>query len=374
MNHVYDLDAGHGRPEVLTETAVGGLLGGPVLHDAPVETRLEEAETARFVVRNKRAGLVVDGSEGRETIRPGDGYQALAVATDVRVLVVAGRADGDSARSIPLIDVADVGVEDDGRTSRLVVVTDDGTRYVFASKGSLEPVAAAVDGAAQAWVRAYRLLDDARDLLDQVEGGLAEGDVDGTLDAVEGATESVDTAVERLSTVGPGARARITEDAAPVRERARVLPRIVHDVRASRAHEAARDRWQRGEYEQAYDRYETAIDGYRTAEGAPGTEPLDDELAARRERVEQELAELKRVPLARAEQVARGAASIDGPAPAAERWEATLTRYQDVLYLDWGRDERRFDGDPEAIRESIVDAVDHLVTERRGARLSRRRP
>lgn len=172
MGHVIHVADEGAEAAVLTETGSGGLFGGQLLHDAPLETHFYDGECPKYVLFNKKEGVRIERAGTERRLAPDDAHRMLVAVTDVRILFVVGRANGDVVRSVPLVD---------------------------------------------------------------------------------------------------------------------------------------------------------------------------------------------------AQQVAHGASSIDGPAPAAERWELAIRRYQDVLWLDWGRDERRFDGDPEAVRETIVDGVDNLVTERRAA-------
>ena len=366
MGHVIDVAEQGEDATVLTDTGSGGLLGGRLLHDAPLGTHLNDVERAQYVLHNKNEGIRVERDGDTEQVAPDGDYRALAAVTDVRIRFVIGRADGDVTYSVPLVDVVDVGSDDGVVTSSLWVATEE-ARYEFSCRGELERIAAAIDGNAQATVRAYRLHDEARDSLAAADEHLAADRFEAALDAVEAANERLRTARERLGEVGDGALAAFDADNAETRRRIRDLPRTIHGVYAWSTHSEAKSAWAETEYERAHDRYETAIAAYRNARKSPGEKPTDDELAEQREAARTERDELRRAPLANAQQVAHGAASIDGPAPAAERWERAIRRYQDVLWLDWGRDERRFDGDPEAVREAIVDAVDNLVTERRAA-------
>lgn len=376
MKHVIDVGERGAEPSVLTDTGSGRLLGGQFLHDEPLETYLSEAERPQYVLHERNEGVRIASDDGVDEMTPGGDYRTLAAVTDVQVRFVVGQANGDRTRGVPLADVVDVGVDDGLVTDRLWIETD-GARYEFACHGELEPVADRIDGSSQAAARAYRLLDDAARTLDAVEDHRTDDAFEAALDAVATAEETLQTARDRLEAVGAGALAAFDEDSADVRRRVRTSPRAIHAERARVAHaEATSCRGTSGyehvheRYERAHDLYETAIDAYRSACRSPGDEPTDEALLGLLDAAEAERAELQRSPLADAQQVAHGAASIDGPAPAARRWETAIRRYQDVLWLDWGRNERRFDGDPEAVRESIVDAADNLVTERRAAALA----
>lgn len=366
MGYVIDVDEQGAEVALLTETGSGGLLGGRLLHDAPLETYLTDAERPQYVLSNKKDGVHIDRGDEEQQVAPDEEYRMLAAVTDVRIVFVIGRVDGDLVYSVPLLDVVSVGVDDGFVTSSLWIETEE-AHYECACRGELAPVAEHIDGLAQATVRAYRLLDDARDCLEAAENHRSDDRFEPALDAVATAKERLEQARERLDSVGSGALAAFDEDSAGTRRQCRVLPRAIHGDHARHAHTAAQSSWQDGEYEAAHDTYETARTACRNAIHAPGDEPSDEALSERCDQLEDERDALQRAPLADAQQVAHGAASVDGPAPAAERWERAIRRYQEVLWLDWGRDERRFDGDPEAVRESIINAVDHVVTERRAA-------
>lgn len=366
MGHVIDVTERGEEAAVLTETRSGGLLGGRLLHDVPLATHLNDAECPRYVLHNRKEGLRIEREDEHERVAPDGDYRTLVAVTDVRVLFVTGRANGDVVSAVPLVEVVDAGVEDGLVRSSLWIETDR-ARYQFPCRGELHPVAAAIDERGQATVRSYRLLDEAREALAAADDHLSDDGFDAALDVVATADEKVQKARDRLDSVGAGALAAFDRDSADTRQRVRERPRAIRSARARSAHAEGQSSRGEGEFERACDWYERAIAAYRDARRCPGDEPADDELSARRGQAEIERDELQRAPLADAQQVAHGAASIDGPAPAAERWETAIRRYQDVLWLDWGRDERRFDDDPEAVRESIVDAVDNLVTERRAA-------
>lgn len=366
MGHVIDVTERGEEATVLTDTGSGGLLGGKLLHDAPLKTHLRDVERPLYVCHNKSEGVTIEREGDTEQVAPDGDYRALAAVTDVRVLFVVGKADGDVTYSVSLADVVDVGV-DDGLVTSTLRVTTEAASYEFPCRGDLDAVAETVDGNAQATVRAYRLFDEARRSLDASDSHLANDQFEAALDAVATADEKLQTARERLGTVSDGALAAFDDDNAETRRRIRDQRRSIYGVYAWTAHAQAKSYWADGEYEKAHDQYETAIDAYRNARDAAGEKPTDTELSEQLYEARGELDELQQAPLANARQVAHGAASIDGPASAAQRWETAIRRYQDVLWLDWGRDERRFDGEPEAVREAIVDAVDNLVTERRAA-------
>lgn len=148
MGHVTEVRPEEGPPAVLTDTGTGGLFGSKLLADQPLAGHLRGSETARYVLRNKSDGVTIEDGESSRVAEPGDDYQALAAVTDVRVVFVVGRPDGDLTYAVPLADVVRVETESGMVTDEMWLTTTDDTRYGFACRGDLAEVAAAVDGPA----------------------------------------------------------------------------------------------------------------------------------------------------------------------------------------------------------------------------------
>lgn len=367
MGKVTDVRAADGDPPVLTELATDGLLGGQLLNEEPLAAHLGPQEEPRFVLRNKSWGLDFGQSYAGRTVAPADDCRALAAVTNANVHFVIGRQESDERHTVALADVASATVDDGLLDSTLRIVTDDDFHYEFRCRGDVGAVADYVDATAQAWSRAYRLLDDARTSLEAAEARVDDDRFDAALGAVDDADEALTTARERLADLGEGPAAVFEGDAAPVRERARQTPRWIFAERARTAHAAARDQWADEEYEAAYDEYDAAVAAYERARSADGSDPPGRALEVRYEQAIDERASLETAPVEDAEAAARMARATEDPIPAAARWETAIERYRTALWLDWGRETSRFDVDRDAVREDVVAAVDEYVDYRRRA-------
>jgi len=354
MGNVTDVSATE-RDEstVLTETSASGLFGGRLLHDDPLVEYLGEAERAMYVLRNKKRGLVVERDGHEERIEPHSDLQALCVVSDVRLVAVVGQKPGDESVSIPLSEIVSVDLEDGILGGELVVVTASEERYAFPCRGSLAPVAEYVDEGTQAWARAYTLLDrtesrlsEARELSDTAEFAAA-------IDAVDDAREAVADARDRLAAFGDGALAAIESEIEGLGTRISERRRRVHEAHGEHALAAAREHWERREYDAAYDSYATAEDALERA----AMLREDTKLADRLDRVRTEWANLEVAPVAYAEAMVSEAREAENPGTATQCWEVAIERYRDVYALDWGRAERRFEAEPEKVRERILDIL-----------------
>ncbi|PSP52999.1 hypothetical protein BRC74_05235, partial [Halobacteriales archaeon QH_7_68_42] len=130
---------------------------------------------------------------------------------------------------------------------------------------------------------------------------------------------------------------------------------------AEQARERAHVRWDDGDYETALDALEEADKAYAAALESGGQEPPDDLLAERRETLGDERDRLAATPVARADHAADTASATDDPGAAVDWWGTAVERYDTALSLDWGRDERRFAGDPDELRDDLAEAARELV-------------
>lgn len=126
---------------VLHRTDTSGLFSSGHLAAAPLASHLDDAETARYLLDNKKAGVTVADGDDETSYEPDPDYRAFTVVTDRRLLFVAGRAEGDETLSLPLSAVSTVGTESAGLLSTaFVVVASDGRRFSFPCRGDLDPV------------------------------------------------------------------------------------------------------------------------------------------------------------------------------------------------------------------------------------------
>jgi|GEM_PF-943141 len=389
MKHV--IDVADGDAQILTETGNGGLIGRGLLHDRPLAEHVGPTETPRFVVRNRKRGFTVertdggasDGAEGRSSgrgsgdrsdddapaavdtgqVTPDGDHSAAALVTDARVLFAVGRSEGDRTRSVPLGDVVDARTETGLLNGTLVLDTIAGVQYRFPSRGDLAAVREFVDAAAGIWSRAERRLEAAEETLDRVEQAFEAGDVDVVLAAVGDVRETLDDAHEAAASLDAAA-ASVADRAEPYRDRLADYERRAHAERAEQARERGHTRWDDDAYETAADHFERAADSYAAALSVDADRPGDELIERRRANLAAERERLAASPLERAEQAVEVARGSDDPETAVAWWERALERYERLRSLDWGRDDPRFEGDREAVREQLATVAERLVEAR----------
>ncbi|QLH79502.1 hypothetical protein HZS55_20345 [Halosimplex rubrum] len=369
MKHVIEVE--NGDAQVLTETGSGGLIGRGLLHDRPLAEYVEPAETPRFVVRNRKRGFVVEEADGGASdepvetgqVAPDGDHSAAALVTDGRVLFAVGRADGDRTRSVPLDEVVDARTEAGLRNATLVLDTVAGAQYRFPSRGDLDAVREFVDAAAGVWSRAERHLEAAEETLDRVERAFEAGDVDVVLAAVGDVRATLDAARETAASLD-GAAASVDDRIEAYRERLRAYERRAYAEQAEQARERGHTRWDDDAYETAADHFERAADSYAAALSVDADRPSDESIERRRTNLDAERERLAAAPLERAEQAVEVARSTDDTEVAVTWWVRALERYERLRALDWGRDDPRFDGDREAVRERLATVAEALVDAR----------
>lgn len=192
---------------VLHRTDASGLFSSGHLAAAPLSSHLADAETARYLLGNKKAGVTVADGDDETSYEPDPDYRAFTVVTDRRLLFVAGRAEGDETLSLPLTDVYTVGTESAGLLSTaLVVEASDGRQFSFPCRGDLGPVVetlrsgTATEADPDAGTSGDTLPGDAADPDDQSAAG-GEADASVVADAIEGvdvrADDGADVSGER---------------------------------------------------------------------------------------------------------------------------------------------------------------------------------
>ncbi|WP_436923489.1 hypothetical protein [Halosimplex amylolyticum] len=367
MEHVIEVEDGDAA--VLREAGSGGLIARGLLADRPLAEYVRAAETPRYVVRNKKRGVSIertdegDATEARDAqgeVVPDGDHSAAALVTDVRVLFAVGRADGDRTRSVALSDVVDARAEGGLLGGALVIDTVDGRQYRFPTRGDLDAVREFVDAAAGVWARAERHLETAAEALDRAEARSGSDDAADVLAALDDAREALEAAREAAASLD-GAAASIADRVGSSRKRLRRHERRAYAERAERVAERAQALREDGDYESALDLLERADDSYAAALSVDADRPTDDAIERRRERVATERDQVTTVPLERAEAAVEKASAAEDPEAAVEWWERALERYETLLALDWGRDERRFAGERDVVRERLATAAEQLV-------------
>lgn len=363
MSKVIDLRDEGGSHELLTSQSIDGLIGGgKLLSDRPLASYLEGNEEPRYILRNKSAGLTIDGPDGERTLKPADDYQIVALVSDVRVLFVAGDSTGDKTAQIPLSGIVEArSVESRLRKNKLQIETLDDETWVFPCSGETEAVAAFVDDSCQIWANAERLIDDVEDQVMAAQKALEDGNYDGAHQHLSGAQEKLQKAVRRSKEAGPGAADIIGQRAHETADWLSDLLRELYANEGATAHSRAQRDWDRKSYETAAGAYENAIDSYGRALDTDGDVPADGVLRQRLQGAIREREILRVGPIIDADTARRRASEITDPEKAASVWEEALDGYRGMLGLDWGRDERTFIVNRERIREQTTEISDDAI-------------
>jgi hypothetical protein len=361
MDTIVDLRARDGSHELLTETAVSGRIRTEsLLGEDPLSSYLGEAETPQYVLRNKKSGVDVTQGESVRTMAPGDGYQALAVVTDLRVLFVIGTEDGDRTGDVQLVDIVQAKSEDSGfRSTALVLETLDERTWTFPCRGDTTAVASFVDDSAQAWASAERRAEEVESRLRDVHELVQAGEYDAASERVSGVKPTLETVIRELQDVGPAAAEHARQRVDALAQGLLELQGPIRAQVAGNAHAAAMDAWGQGEFEGAADAYCRAITAYEQAierESGPANQQLADRLrGAIRER------ELLRVaPLLEADTACRRARQLDQPETAATQWEDVLSKYRRVFDMEWPGD-GSFVATSERLREQAASAAEDAI-------------
>ncbi|WP_436934446.1 restriction endonuclease [Halovenus marina] len=377
MPDAIDFTNGDANHDILSKTGSSGLLNRQYLADRPLETYLRDGEEPRYLLWNKQSGLSLTDAAGTRAIEPGDGYRALALCTDVRLLVVAGAPDGDEHESLPYVDAVEARAEDAGfRTQSLVVEMLDGGRWEFPFKGDVSTVVEYADRAIQTWANVTRLLTDAETNIEAATSHLDVGEHGTAAATLAGTGDIIEHAVDRAEALGERAGAEIGDRAEELRPEIERLERVIQARRARSQHANARHHWRDSEYEQAATAYETAVTAYeeaidtirgatvRDATGSDAGSDLDadgESLARGLRRALSERELLRVWPRVDANTARRRADQTDDPETAAQLWTEALDGYRDMLGLDWGQDTRSFVVDRARIREQTTAVADDAI-------------
>jgi tetratricopeptide (TPR) repeat protein len=344
--------------EILRTTEADGLLGGSYLSGQPLGQYLEGDEQPKYVLRNKKSGVSIEGDRQR-SLEPASDFQSFALVTDIRIIFVVGQQGGDDSVTVALPDIVEVNSDSGLRTSTLSLETLEDELWEFACSDDPATVETYLEEAAQIWANAARLLDDFEASLDRAEEDLAEGNCDRARERVDDARETVDTAINRSSEVGPGARERITDRAERLQTRLTGIDRKLLGREGARAHAMAHSHWEQNEYEAAAASYEQAIDRYQNALDTNGSTPPTQSLQQRLRGAAGERELLRVGPIADADSARRCATALSDPEEAAGEWERALNLYRDLLTLD----EDDFVVSPDVIREQTTDLADDAISD-----------
>ncbi|QCC52790.1 hypothetical protein [Halapricum salinum] len=355
--------------ELLTETGRGGLFTDGYLEGAPLISYLDQEETPLFVFGSGKRGLTRERSGDTERIVPGSGYRAITAITDRRVqfVVGGGREDGDWDESVRLSDVDRVSVDSGLIREQLTIDANDGSTYhVYLKDVDTDRVVSFLETVSWAWIKVEELLDDARKHLVDASQGEKSRDYDAAKEAVARARRTLDEADGATDDLSSEASSGIHDRIDQVERRYRETKRRVHASRATHLVDEAERHWRDDQFERAYDQFSAAREEYTTILDIYGLDP--DKADAMRERiahVDGNLDHLSKAPLRRANEACSRARDASTTAEALEHWGDALELYRRVIELDWGHEQKRFDGDVDLVRDRVVGVVEEILAARR---------
>jgi len=354
-------------------TGRGGILSDSYLREAPLSSYLNEGERPVMVRSNGKKGVLRSdvGVDETERIAPGEGYRAFALATDARLLFVVGDTDdGDRSVDVSLADVEVVEHSDGVLAGEFVVTTAADVEWYFPSRSGLEPMVEYLDAASLSWIAIEERLDDARAAIADAARLTRARWYDDALSAVRDAMAETDAARRSERELCAGGVTVATERIERAEARIDEVRRSVLEGRAAREIDRAETRWREGEYANAHDAYGRAHDDYEealTTVSANGSTDgtVTGRLRTKLDRVERNVAALEQAPVDSAEEARERARETDDLRERGDRLDFALDRYRTALELDWGRSNRRFEGDTTAIRDAIDAVARDLVETRR---------
>ncbi|MEF8827307.1 MAG: hypothetical protein V5A27_13355, partial [Halapricum sp.] len=289
--------------------------------------------------------------------------------TDRRIQFVVGdaRETGDWAEEVRLADVESVSVESGLRRERLSVTEADGTTWsVHLGDVDAERVETFIEDVSWVWIQVERLLDGARKRLvdaSQHEKSRAYEQAKDALSTVRKTLDEGDALTDDLpAEAGSGIRERIEQ----VEQRYRETKRRIHTSRGTHLVDEAERHWRDDEFKSAYEQFVQARSEFGDVLDIRGLRPdKTDAMRKRIERVNENLQHLSRAPLDRANQEREQALTADDSREALDHWESAHRLYRRVIELDWGREDKRFEGDKDVVRDRVVESVDEILSVRR---------
>lgn len=354
--------------DLLTETGRGGLFTDGYLQGDPLISYLAESEAPLFVFGSGKHGVTRDREADTRTFDPAKGFRAITAVTDRRVQFVVGGGgdDGDWAASVRHADIDRVTVDEGLIRSQLIIEAGTTTWQVPLRDIDTDRLVEFLETVSWAWIQAEERLDDARKHLVDAGQHQKARSYDAAYASLSSARRVLAEAEDTTGDLAADASKGIRERTETVRMRYRETKRRIHASRATHLVDEAENHWREGAYERAYETYLDARSEYETVLDIDGLDPQKGE--AMRERIgtiDATLETLSAAPLERADEAREAAVSASDPAAALDAWETVLDRYRVVLELDWGRDEKRFEGDVDRVRDRVAEAVDGVLTARR---------
>ncbi|MFW6437063.1 MAG: hypothetical protein ACOCYZ_05470 [Halococcoides sp.] len=322
-----------------------------------LEEYLGDDEEPQYLLTNGQRGIIVEDDGTREEIEPSPGHSTFVILSDVRTLFVVGGANGreDRVVNVPYVEVVAVRREESFFSERLVVATP-AQQWEFPFKGDLERAESHLKEALSAWSGARTAIESFRDRMADALDHLDDAEYEDALDRADAAEAALMQAESRLESLGAGAMQSLThlageDDVATLRAR-------IHRERGEQHYERAQDALETNDYHEAFDAMMAARAAFRRAvDLQPAT--LDEPIADRLGRVERDLDDLSSCPLEEARSAYDRALELDGMGRAIALEEA-LGEYRDALSVCWGDRGEQFEGDPDAIRDRIIEIVEGI--------------
>jgi len=345
---------------------VGSGHDGQYLSGKRLGERFEGSETPETILTSDK-GIKHERDEQSKTVAPGDDRAAVAAITDERVLLVVGGNSDDNGNpdrsvSLPYTEIRSVETNKGVLKSRLTVTARTSDRYHFLVGGreDLDEVAATIGRAVNHWVAVDRRLSKAKEHLSTVDDHLESGDPRAAADAFRRTRELIGEARDVADRFRPGSHAmhrRIEQ----VESRLTLTRIRGNRVRATEYVEQAEQARDAGEFERAFNAYQSALEGYdRAASLAADAAPQRvEELADKRADVRGALSRIKTGPLVSAMDACETARATTDPVEAVDAWQTALRKCHDALVLVHRHD--GFDGDYDALRWQVEWVVGNLL-------------
>ncbi|MEF8821503.1 MAG: hypothetical protein V5A52_04435 [Halovenus sp.] len=355
--------------DLLTGTGRGGLFADGYLAGEPLVSYFDDGETPFFVFGSSKRGVTRTRDGTTDRVDPGSGYRSITAVTDRRIQFVVGdaRETDDWAKDVHLADVESVSVESGLMRERLSITGADGTTWsVHLRDVDAERVETFIEAVSWVWIQVERLLDDARKRLVDASQHEKSREYEQAKDALSTVRKTLDEGDALTDDLAAEAGSGIRERIEQVERRYRETKRRIHTSRGTHLVDEAERYWRDDEFERAYEQFVQARSEYGDVLDIRGLRPdKTDAMRKRIKRVDENLQHLSRAPLDRANQERKQALTADDPREALDHWESAHRLYRRVIELDWGRDQKRFEGDVDVIRDRVVESVDEILSVRR---------
>lgn len=120
---------------LLKGSRTGGILSWGYFGDGLVTDRLRSGEQVEYTLQNLTKGLVARKEDTEETIDSDMILRTALLVTDVRLLYIVGKYDGDEVFSVPLKECVDVSVSTGLLKNRFTVHAESVTYDMYVQKG-----------------------------------------------------------------------------------------------------------------------------------------------------------------------------------------------------------------------------------------------